>query len=62
MRKEDMLQILDWLFGELHEYKPPSNKQPEVSDAEYLFLWLLKTHTCLKRVPVVAMNLMKSRS
>jgi hypothetical protein len=59
MKRGDMLEILEWLFGELHQYKPPSNPQPEVSDAEYLFLWLLKT-PCLKRVPVAAMNPMKS--
>jgi hypothetical protein len=38
MQVGDMVQILDWIFGELHKYKPPSNEQPEVSDAEYLFL------------------------
>jgi hypothetical protein len=44
MKIGDVVQILEWLFEELRQYKPPSNKQLEVSDAQYLFLWLLKTH------------------
>jgi hypothetical protein len=44
MHKDDMVQILEWLFNEVHPYDPSSNKQPEVSDANNLLLWLLRTH------------------